>query len=174
MTNVSNKDIIDWAHAQLHYGNSFMVNVVDDTMGDTDTLIIAFKTGATKKYNMVIDYIVAVGLKIEVFEGCAWTTSTGSKRTIFNRNRQSSKTSLIQEDTTGTFGANSGIAENVTGLNGGIAIRTLYAWGEKKGTSAISRGQREIILNTNTKYAIKTTAVGDSNKIQITLDWYED
>ena len=67
-----------------------------------------------------------------------------------------------------------GVGENVTGVAGGTVIRTLYAWSDKKSVSAISRGQREIILKQSTRYVIKATAVGDSNKIQIALDWYED
>jgi len=167
---------IDGPHHEVHEGDAFAVEYADDTMADTDTITLAFKTpNTTTRIHLTIEFSVLVGGHVELHEDATWTTNTGTLRTIYNRKRLASMTSsvLLEDKTaTPTFTATDAVLYNPTSPSGTI-IHTVYAWGLKSRPTMSSREIEEWILKPNTAYAVILTADGNSNAAQLILDWYE-
>jgi len=159
-------------HYEIHKGGSYTVSVVDESMGDNDTLIIAFQTG-TPEIHVVISYDCKVSCHVDLIENPSWDSTSGSAVTIFNRNRNSPNTSTVKGNKSGVFVANQ-IVENPTNLAGGTVLPPNYAFGTKQGGLEMIRGQHEFILKTDEEYAIRLTADGESNAGFIKLNWYEN
>jgi hypothetical protein len=171
---------ISYEHHEVHEGDAFVVDVEDESMADTDTLSIAFKTPAgTKRAHIVAEFVTLVGGELEIWEGPTWTTNTGTLVDIINRKRLAAMTSsiLLEDITTPpTFAATDAIMKNVTGLATGAATRLshLFAWGvQNKFGAGGGRDESEILLKPETQYAFVFTAIGNSNKAQLILHWYE-
>ncbi len=171
---------VDVAHYEVHEGDAFETQFADITMGNNDTIILAFKTAAgTKRVHLISDFNTLVGGEFILWESPTWTTNTGVLNAILNHKREASmNSSTLLEDLTATpaFTATDNVLSNVTGLNTGAAtaIITEYAFGVKNKINAgASRGVTEWILKPDTQYAAVFTSSGASNKAQITLDWYE-
>ncbi len=171
---------IDVAHHEVHEGDSFKTWAVDESMGDNDTIIIAFKTAAgSKRIHMVWGFLTLVGGDLQIWEGATWTTNTGTLNPIINRKRKTSPDSstLLEDKTaTPTFTATDNVLLNPTGLGTGSAtsIDRHYAWGQKsKLLAGGTRSLDEFILKVETQYAVVFTADGGSNKAELALDWYE-
>ena len=171
---------ITFPHYQVHQGDSFISDYVDDSMGDNDTIIFAFKTPTgTKRAHMWVEFTTLVGGDMQIWESPTWTTNTGSTHSIINRKRETSmSSSMLLEDKTATpaFTATNNVLLNPTGLNTGSAtsIHHFYAWGKKEKLNAGNvRDTEEFVLKPDTQYAIVFTAEGGSNKAQLILNWYE-
>ena len=147
-------------------------------MATTETLILAFKTPTgTKRAHLTVAFATLVGGFLEVIEGPTWDTNTGTETVIFNRLREASmKSSILLEDKTDTpnFTATDNVLANPTTFAGGTAIRTIYAFGSQNRLAAGARDIEEIPLKPDTAYGVKFTAVGNSNKAQVFMDWYEE
>jgi len=163
---------------EVHECYAFTFSVVDATLGDTDTLNIAFKTGnVLPQAHMVVGFSSLVGGYTQILEAPTWTTNTGTVTAVHNRKRDNNPTvSTLLEDKTATpaFTRTGKILVNVTDLAGGTAIWTRYAWGEKgKLEVGDYRAENEFLLRLDTQYAVLFTAIGDNNKAQIILNWLE-
>lgn len=168
------KETIEYEHHEVHAGDSYISDVVDTSMGDGDTLVLAFKTPNTTKWaHMVVSGWCKTAGHVDIIEAPTWTTGTGSQNPIYNRDRNSSNTSVLLEDTTGTFTASSNMVLNPTGESGGTVIHDFYMGTDKKTGGEIPRGIAEFILKQNTAYIIKLTADAASSAGQIILNWYE-
>jgi len=170
--------IIDSLEYETHEGHSFTTQVTDDTMSDTDTLTVAFKTCLRESQtHMWVGFTTLVGGYCQLLEGPTWTTNTGTLIPIINRERsQSHVISILGEDktTTPAFSATNNLLANVTDLAGGTALWTRYAWGERGQIEGGSyRAENQFVLKSGTTYAAKFTAVGSSNKAQLYLNWIE-
>ena len=171
--------IVDHAHHEVHEGHAFTCRFTDTVMGDTDTIILAFKTMSVPIYiHMQTKFSTLVGGNLQIWEGATWTTNTGTVAPIICRNRgYGCARSKILEDKTATpaFTVTGNILSNVTGLNTGSAtsLYNEYAFGIKGKIEAGERGVSEFVLKSDTKYAFVFTAIGASNKAAVTLDWYE-
>ncbi|KKK46671.1 hypothetical protein LCGC14_3162910 [marine sediment metagenome] len=167
-------ETIEVPHFELHEGNAFICDGNDTAMGDGDTLILAFKTADTTRWvHLTLTGWSLAQSHIDVIENCSWTTNTGTKQPLYNHNRNSSLTSNILEDSTGTFGANNGMVLNPTGLSGGTIIHHFDMGSGKKEEGQLDRGQAEFVLKQNETYAIRQTADAASNEGHIALNWYE-
>jgi len=164
---------------EIHQGKAFTFNAVDETLADTETLIIAFKTSRKVKVHLVVGFSTLVGGYSEVWEGPTWTTDTGTVTAVVNRSRRTPvPPSTLLEDRTATpnFTATGNVLVNPTGLNTGSAtcIWKRYAWGER---GKIEGGEydagNEFTLKPNSTYAIVFTAIGASNKAQVVMNWIE-
>ncbi len=171
---------INSPHNQIHERNYFLSDLVDESMADNDTFILAFKTmSLPKKVHLLVEFSTLVGGDLQVWEGATWTTNTGTANPIVNRFRETNlNSSGLLEDKTATpaFTATDNILLNPTGLGTGsaISLHHFYAWGKKEKLQA--GGQRdleELVLKPDTQYAIVFTADGGSNKAQVILNWYE-
>jgi hypothetical protein len=163
---------ISLSHHKIHNEQHHVVTVVDTSMGATDTLILAFKTHATKQIHVVIFPNFKAAGHIEIIEGPTWTTNTGVQVTARNRNRISSNVPPIQGDGGAGGFVEGEIVENPTGLSGGTVIPVDYSF---VGNFAESRPRdnNEFILKKNTQYAIRLTADAATNAGFIKLDFYE-
>lgn len=173
--------MVDHAHHEVHEGHAFTCIFTDQAMANAETIILAFKTMAAPKYaHFTAVFSTLVGGSFQIWEGATWTTNTGVVLPIICRNRaRGDCNSDLLEDLTATpkFTVTHNILSNVTGLGTGSATGLLsggdYAFGDKGKIAACSRGVSEYVLKPLTQYAIVFTAIGASNKAQITLNWYE-
>jgi hypothetical protein len=171
--------VISYQHADVHQGSSYKSDVIDGSLSDSETIILAFKTAAgTKRAHLIAEFSTLVGGNLEIWEGVTWTAETGSLNPILNRWRQSSMNSSMMLENSGqpTFTATDNLILNPTGLSTGTAISVhhLYAWGKKEKFAGGSvRDIEELILKPDTQYAVVFTASGGSNAAQIILNWYE-
>jgi hypothetical protein len=164
--------IIDTPHHEVHDGESFTCFAVDTAMADTETLIIAFRTGATEVH-MVIDFDALVAGHIEVDEGATWDNASGAVITIQGRNRRNSEDSVIVGNQSGAWVAGQMVANPTNPVSVAI-IDTIYAFGTKQIGVVPPRGMNEWILDINTTYIIRLVADGNNNAGFIRLNWYEE
>jgi len=164
---------------EIHQGIAFTFQAVDETLGDGDNIIVAFKTAKGVKVHLVAGFTTLVGGYLEIWEGPTWTTNTGTATAVANRHRgKKAKPCTLLEDKTLTpsFSPTEKVLVNPTGLNTGSAtsIWKRYAWGER---GKVGPGEyienNELTLKPNSTYAVVFTAIGASNKAQIIMNWIE-
>ena len=161
--------VINVAHHEVHEGNSYIV----DEVVDAASLALAFyvPTG-TKRAHLIFQWAAESKAHIEIYEGRTWNTGTGSKIVIYNRDRNSSNISQMEEDTTGAFVASMGVVKDPTGQAGGTVIHNEYAWSDKKETNR-NRDVSEFILKNNETYVVLLTSDDGAKGLHIALHWYE-
>lgn len=164
---------IDTFHHEIHEGEFFVSDAVDTSMALNDTLILAFKTpNTTKQFHLLIEIASKSSAHVDILEGSTWNSSSGSQNPVFNRKRDSSNTTDVLEDTTGSFIDTNNIILNPVNVAGGTEIHDFYTFiGINVG--GIRADIAEIILNPNTTYAFVLTADAGSNAGHIILNWYE-
>jgi len=163
--------VIDYEHHEIHSGSFFRVQANDD---NTDELIVAFKVeDGTKKTHMVFEWVNEGAGYLQLIEGPTWTTGTGSDITVKNSRRDSTKTSILQGDATGTF-ANGNVTINPTGFTGGSVISDNREYTTAKAGGSSGFRASEIILKNNEIYAFVWTNTEILPKgVQIRMSWYE-
>jgi hypothetical protein len=164
---------IDYAHHEIHSGSSYAVHTAA-TLASAATITVAFKTADSAAWpHMIVSARSSGESNLKLYEGGTWTTSSGSALTCHNRNRNSSNTSGILGDSTGTFTAGV-MVKGPTGVNVGAA--TLFCeqhLGSGRNVGGEARGVSEWILKANTNYVFVFKSEANSNDCQIHLDWYE-
>ena len=166
-----------WEHF-IELGQVFTVQVVDTVMSNADLLSIAFKTPKEDVcvVRMIPNFCTLVGGSLVVYEDATWDSGTGAATAVNNRLRHDDApvTALLEDDTaTPTFLA-TGKVLNTPTTPAGTAIWTRYAWGERgKIGGEDYRADNKLILEPDTQYAVVFTAIGDSNKAQVWLNWAE-
>jgi len=167
---------------EIHQGKAFTFQAVDATLGDSETIVIAFKTGSSVKVHLVAGFSTLVGGYGEIWEGPTWTTNTGTATSVINRRRQGTvaRCTLLEDKTaTPAFTATEKVlVGNVTSMTLSTANATCiwkrYAWGlTARFEGGEYRSTNEFTLKKSTTYAVVFTAVGASNKAQIILNWIE-
>ena len=174
-----NKEIprVDFAHYQIHKGNSFIAHNDELTMATTETINFAFKTPVLTagEIHMIVEYETLIGGTLEILEAATWTAQTGTIYVPINRDRNSSNQALITgNETTTLFTANE-IAFDVTTIltTNATVIHMDRAPDVQKKAATSPRELSEFILKAETTYVIRFTAIGDSNSGFIRLSWYE-
>jgi len=166
---------IDYSHHEAHEGDAFECTAVDTSMGDADTIVLAFKTmAAPKRMHLVIEFATAAGGHVDVIEGPTWDDQSGTLNPIYNRKREASMKSsaALEDQAQAGFVASDNMHQDPTTLAGGTIIHAVYAFGAVK-TAAGTRGVEEWLLKPETQYAIRLTADGAQNGGQLRLEWYE-
>lgn len=157
----------------LHDGEAFNAFLLLHDLDSAGTTSICFKAPLNPIHiHMVPLADSSLGGYFELIEGASWNTSTGTGIAIFNHNRDSSKTSKVKEDSTGSFIATNHLIHNPTGISGGTTIEALQTGGGKgpgRSASAID----EWILKSNTNYHCKYTSEVNDNHVLIRLGWNE-
>lgn len=166
--------VMDSSHHLIHNGKSFEGFVSEETPGDGDKINIAFKTGTTSSSWHLFPLGASAGAAaLRVFEGPDFTDNTGTSLTVFNRNRQSSNTPDVIDvkanpDETGKM--TSGVTFNDAT---GTKIYEEY-FGSDKDAGGQSRGEREIVLASDTFYVVEIEAKeADLAYISLNVNWYE-
>ena len=163
---------IDVGHSKVHQGNSYLSWINDEDLDNNETLVLSFKTDATKEMHMTLLTNGTVEGNSEVREGVTWDTGTGTPNPIYNRNRNSSNTSMALEDTDGSFNATMNLVLNPDNVTGGTVIdRHHFGVGKKAGGEA--REREEIELKKDTNYCFVITSEGNDNDVLLKLSWYE-
>lgn len=176
MTNNKESVRIDFAHKEVHDGDTYQVFFADETLADDETINFAFKTPAliTAEIHMFIEFGSLVGAQLAVIEAPTWTASSGTIKVPINVNRNSTNTSsILGNETTTAFAANE-VAYNVTTIltTNATTIDEDVMYTAKK-SGGITRGSRELILKADTQYVVVLTAEGASNMGYLKLRWYE-
>lgn len=141
-------------------GQYFTASCYDDNVDTGTPYYVAIKTGAKTVY--ISNSLSCFGqTKIEFYEGA--TTSAGSSKTVFNRNRNSAVASL----TTYT--------EGVTVSAEGTLIAELLVPGASGNQKTGSGAKENVIwiLKPNTEYLIKLIAKSNNTVINLTTEFEE-
>lgn len=167
--------VITVPHHEIHEGASFSVDHLEVGAGFS----LCFKVPAgTKRCHMVISWTAESKGEIQLWEGREWDAETGSLKTIYNRDRNSSNTSQIQENqSSASFVANSAVIltpDNIgTGSNAaGTEVHHWETWSDKK-TTYRDRGLNEWILKNDEVYVVTFVSNDGSKGAHVELDWYE-
>lgn len=158
-------NIIDYDHHEIHEGSAYFL-AWSGIVNDTGVLELRIQTGNTEKWaHMEVTIDGALAGIAQLWEGTTKTHNASNAITPFNRNRNSSNTSLLTicHTPSGTESAAAGLTQyfGATASGGRVAV----------GGGASSRA--EIILKQNTAYLIRATSAADGNRMAIILDWYE-
>jgi hypothetical protein len=168
---------LSYAHHEVHEGDGFTASLVDLSMNNNDTVILAFQTAAgTKRVHMLPQFSTLVGGRFQLMEAPTWNAQSGSSVPILNRKREAAMNSsnILADQAQPGFVAADVMHGNPTGLAGGTSVYDVYTFGERgKVGAGTSRETDETILRPGIQYAALFTAIGNSNNGQIILTWYE-
>ena len=175
--------VIDYAHHEIHAGSSFHAEYSVTTANTDDHRTgILFKTPATTKYAHMVITVSATGAAEAIINEAPTlgAPTAGSDTAIYNRNRNSTKTSTLQSlEGTPTVGSLTKAIETEMGnltISAGTELEHLFlaAGTGPKPLGGVSRGQQEWILKANTIYLIYLINTGASaNTHYVGVDWYE-
>jgi len=157
--------VIDAAHFEMHRQYGFVTTLVDTSMANTEYIGLAFTTPAAPKHvHMMTAFATKAGASLQIIEGP--TLSGGTAATAYNRWRDSTNAAAITNfKKYDSAGGDS--------ISGGTVIWDRYAWSDKKSTGVLDRNSDELVLKAATVYAIKLTALADTNAGHIEMNWYE-
>jgi hypothetical protein len=152
---------IDFAHHEIHDGDTFMYHDVIDSLASGSSQDYLFTTPNTTKWIHIghSSEFSAAGT-VEIFEG---TDRVGiTPQTLFNRDRNSAAVSTL----TLAKGTSAGTTDGtrIVYWKGGTNQAKTYSL---HGTS------EEKILKQNTKYIIRLTSRAEANVISFSSTWYE-
>ena len=173
-----NKEVrrLNFAHYEVHDGDTYEAFFTDAAMGDNDTINFAFKTPAlaTKEIHMIIEYSAKIGAELTILEAATWTAQAGTIFAPVNMNRNSSNTSKLLGNETATAFAAGEIAYNVATVftTNATTVGEDAIFGAQV-SAGKSRALAERILKADTTYVILFTAEGASNLGFLKLRWYE-
>ena len=154
-------NIIDYAHHEIHDGNSYSCTYSVASIGelDNDLMQLTWTTPNSDSHMHITKEAKCGAVALYKFtEG--WTgggTAVGTL-VIDNRDRNSLNTSGVT------------ISYGVTAVTGGTVLKEEYLSSGKFG-SGETRDQNEWILKPNTKYAV-SLFLSTANEASITLHWY--
>ena len=168
----------DKEHWEIHEGESFTAETVNESMGNGDKINIGFKTPATgKTIHMVANFSSKTAAHMSIWEGPTWSGTQGSGLAIniINRNRKSTLTSsLLTNIFDAGFAVSGTLNSDLTGLGGGTTLKTKWAYAANIGTPSPIRGQHEFLLSGATQYVVEVEADAATSAAQIELNWYEE
>ena len=166
---------IDIAHFQIHEGEHYSASIVDESMGDGETIEFVFKTPDTDKHiHMLVNWGTLVGGHIHVCEGATWTRGAGGTTSIFNNRRQNPSTSgVLNNEAQTDFNEGSLLGNAAQSLVNTLLVYQEYLFGKANKGAGGARGVSEIVLKKDTQYAIQLIADGGSNSGWLQLNWYE-
>ena len=169
-------------HHEIHEGDSFTCNYGQTSPTNIGEMtIIAFITPNNGKLvHMFSEASSTAASSYTVYENSNLDLNEGTNLVVYNRNRESSKTSYIRNlITTPVIGvATSFTVAQAAGANLSITtpIYKKYLGAGLSGadTSGETRDNFEFILKSNTQYAfVVASTTGDDNTHNIILNWYE-
>lgn len=162
---------IDLPHHMIHEGKHYMC--MKNKTGTS--LSLSFKTPEDSEIHMLVLINTASSAHLEIKEEVTITATSGTQISLFNRNRNSSNTSGLLENKSGTFVADEKLLQDAT-VSGGASIETFYVFGEGNPNNFPGNGKRssnEIELLKDTEYQVLLTSDDGSQGLFILLDWYE-
>jgi len=173
--------VINYDHHEVHGGSSFVCSYNNDCTNTNEMTVIAFNTADSNKWvHVIAEASATAAAYFAVYENPSIDNGEGTTLTIYNRDRNSSKTSTVStiEATPTTGSATSFNEAQAAGANITTTtelIRRYIGSGERINASGgDTRGSAEFILAGNTQYAFMVVSTtDDDNTHGIVLDWYE-
>jgi len=148
-------------HDELHRGNGFSLFHDSGSIANNATSEILINVGSTGLHVQLIADVTDTFLS-ETFEGTT-VSSNGTAKTVFNKNRYSSKTTNASVFHTPT----------ITADGTQIGCELVGAGKKQGGSSEMTRGD-QWIFKSNTTYLVRYTNIsGQSNRAVINIEWYE-
>ncbi len=173
----TNKQIvIDYGHHELHDGNSFSCHYAQDVTDTNDRSVIAFTTPADKDMHMLVLVSASAAADFFILEGATGTTIGATDLTVYNRDRNSTNTSLVTS-IDGTLGSVSYYSLTTdTAITGGTELYHEHIGAGRQGqaVSGASRVSSEWILKKSTVYDIELKSLdANDNSHHVECTWYE-
>jgi len=159
---------ISLEHYRIHQGNSFHISIA---VVAAASLSLSFKTGTSKRLHMLISYASESESHIEYKEDVVITATSGTQKTVYNRDRESSRISTLLENKSGSYVADNKMLQDAT-VSAGTVFAHHQHWGDKKAGIG-RRGSHEWKLALNTVYQFLLTSDDGSKGLHIMLNWYE-
>lgn len=152
--------IIDWAHHNLHEGKLFRSHYYE-ILNINDTIDVVLVTpNQDVEYHFEGILSTSGGALFQFFEGTQ-QGGDGTQRAVYNSNRQSNNSNTMH------------VFINPTITDVGLEIEGGYV-GAGNTQGGIVRAEDEWDLNFNETYLLRVTSLGNTNRITIRLDWYEE
>ena len=165
---------MSYEHHEIHAGSMFEATISDADFDANDTINICFKTApGDKKLHMVADPDSSLLATFTILEGATVTADSGTEAAPYNRNRDSSNTSIIY-DITAAPSQNS-YSYNCTITDDGTTIHSEAIGSGGRGVVFGRRDANEWVLASDTVYGFRLTrsAATDNGIGFLTLIWYE-
>jgi hypothetical protein len=148
---------IDHTQTTIHAGKSYHAQV-NGTLAAASTISLLVTVPATGTYHAVFKIKCNTSATAGLYESP--TLCAGSTITVYNRNRNSTNTSSMT------------VKSDPTVATTGSIILDLYTIGSSETTVSEVNGKGWCLQNSAT-YLYKVMAVGGSNIITASVDWYE-
>jgi len=163
---------IDFAHHEIHEGNTYNAFHSGTSKGDGQTINIYLKTpNVTGKWiHMFARWGSSGAAYLNIYEAPTITDNTGTHVAAVNRNRNSGLTSsIIDNSLTPTVGKYS---TDVTKTGNGTQLQQEYS-GAAKQHGGEGRDTNEWILDQNTEYCFEVESDAAGLTLNLELSWYE-
>ena len=161
---------IEYPHHEIHEGSAFVVSA-NETLASSGTIALSFHTGDTAKWSHMTYFARASGeANIQIIENPTITLGTGTAKLSINRNRNSAKTSLMQDSSTGAWVAGS-LTQDATVAGGTVICEEHFGSGQATGGSTVNRS--EFMLKQDEDYVYLLTSEAAGNDCELILNWYE-
>ena len=161
---------------ELHDGDLYTCHYVQEVTDTNDRTVIAFTTPPVKEIHMLVHASATAASNLLILEGATGTTIGATDLTIYNRERNSAKTSLLTS-IDGTEGKVSYYSLSTdTAITGGTELYKEYigAGSQGQASGGSSRGGNEWLLKKSTVYDIELKALdANTNNQNLELVWYE-
>jgi hypothetical protein len=155
--------VMDWAHHQVHEGESHAYEYYSETVATMNFAIVVptYSPTIAAPHMMLQMQCYGGAGQLSLFEGATYTS--GSTETVYNRNRNS----LIIPK------AGFSIVSGVTS-NDGTRLPFTMIVGTAENTSSVDRAVDEVVLRSNTTYVVRFEEVTAMTRVVIRFEWYED
>lgn len=165
---------VSYAHHEIHSGSAFSAHVFDADFDAAEVISVSFTTPNTSKWCHMVPLVgSSTASTFEIGEGSTVTAASGTSTVITNRNRNSTKASVVYDleaspnvnkFTAGGTISNIGTVIHGEGLGGGK---------NQSGGGGI-RDVDEYILKQNTTYSFRLTNGATANGVaSMEITWYE-
>lgn len=156
--------VIETDHVHVHAGDSYTVSHSLESVANNATLILELTTPANRSVHIKEILVWAGGSENTYQTGGMHTSSGGTSKAPWNRNRQSTKTSTV-------------VCLCNPVVTGGINMEEIWFGGGGGVGSGIAGNQNmknEWVLKTGTKYFLRlTNKSGLTKPMSIVITWYE-
>ncbi len=162
---VATRSLVILSHLQheAHQGDAYKVDITLASITSGQYLAIGFTTPAASvaRVHLTFGFVAEAKAHIQLLEGPTNTPGSGVGITAYNRERASSKTTILENLT----------SYDNAGVVGGTVIHDLYSFSDKRQTT-VERDEEEWLLAPETAYAIKLVADANGGG-QVLAAWSE-
>lgn len=168
-------------HHEIHEGKTFVAHFDNLCTNTDEQSFICFNTpDSTKRIHMTVNFSATASARVSIAEATSIDVGEGTDLTIYNHDRNSSRTSLLSTvESTPEVGKLTSFNESQASTSNLTETTEIWAIDVGSGsgpfgTGGVASHDNEFILKQNTQYAyiIKSLDIND-NLHNILLSWYE-